>query len=60
MKFTRRELAAVLAPAAVAVAQPAAPADEFKAAQARLKSAADALSSRELPMDTEPAFAFKA
>jgi hypothetical protein len=63
MKFTRRELAAVLAPAAVAAAQtaaPASPADELKAAQGRLKAAGDALAHQEVPMSTEPAFQFKA
>lgn len=63
MNLTRRELAAVLAPAAAAIAQtpaPAAPADELKAAQARYKAAADILARQELPMDTEPAFQFKA
>jgi hypothetical protein len=63
MQVTRRELAAILAPAAAAVAQtaaPVSPADELKAAQTRLKSAADALTRQELPMSTEPAFQFKA
>ncbi|HWC95450.1 MAG TPA: hypothetical protein VG456_01840 [Candidatus Sulfopaludibacter sp.] len=63
MKLTRRELASVLTPAALAAAQtvqPAGPVDELKSAQARLKTAADALSRHELPMDTEPAFQFKA
>ncbi len=63
MKFTRRELAVLMAPAALATAQtapPASPADELKAAQARLKAAADALAGHELPMATEPAFQFKA
>ncbi|MDR3698897.1 MAG: hypothetical protein P4L56_04625 [Candidatus Sulfopaludibacter sp.] len=63
MQFTRRELAVILAPAAAAVAQtaaPASPADELKAAQARLKTAAGALDRQALPMSTEPAFQFKA
>jgi len=61
MKFTRRQLAAVLAPATVAAqtAAPATPADELKAAQLRLKTAGDALARQELPMNAEPAFQFK-
>jgi hypothetical protein len=63
MKLTRRELAAALAPAAAAIAQTAAPADagsDLKAAQARLKASVDALARQQIPMDTEPAFQFKA
>jgi hypothetical protein len=63
MKFTRRELATILAPAAAAVAQtntPASPADELEAAQARFKAAGDALARQQVPQDTEPAFQFKA
>ncbi len=63
MQVTRRELAAILAPAAAAAAQtaaPSSPADELAAAQARLKTAAGALGRQELPMSTEPAFQFKA
>ena len=59
MKLTRRELATVLAPAAVA-AQSAPPADELKTARDRLKAAADILARQEVPMSTEPAFQFKA
>ncbi len=59
MKFTRRELATVLTPAAVA-AQTAPPADDLKIAKDRLKAAADALARQDLPMSTEPAFQFKA
>ena len=59
MKLTRRELGAVLAPAALA-AQTTAPGDDLKTAQARLKTAADALSRPEVPMAVEPAFQFKA
>lgn len=63
MKVTRRELAAILAPAAAAAAQtasPSGPLDELKAAQARLKANTDALGRQQIPMDTEPAFQFKA
>ena len=63
MKFTRRELAAVLTPAAAAIAQtpaPAAPADELAVARARYKASADALARQDVPMDVEPAFQFKA
>ena len=65
MKLTRRELVAALAPAA-ALAQtvsprvPATPADELQAAQARLKANSEALSKLTVPMETEPAFQFKA
>ena len=62
MKLTRRELVAALAPAA-ALAQtppPMAPADELKAALGRLKANSDALAKLPVPMDTEPAFQFKA
>ena len=63
MKFTRRELPAVLVPATASFAQtptPAGPAEEMKAAQGRLKTASDALARQQMPMDTEPAFQFKA
>jgi hypothetical protein len=63
MKITRRELAAVVTPAVAAIAQttpPTSPLDELKAAQARLKASADALSRADVPMDIEPAFQFKA
>jgi hypothetical protein len=65
MKLTRRELAsvapAVLLPAELE-AQPAAPpADaELAAARDRLKTNAAALAASAVPMDTEPAFQFKA
>ena len=65
MKLTRRQLAsvapAVLLPAALE-AQPATPSPdaELAAARERLKSNADALSAAAVPMDTEPAFQFKA
>jgi len=62
MQVTRRELAGILVPAAVAAqtGAPSNPADELKAAEARLKAAADALGRHELPMSTEPAFQFRA
>jgi hypothetical protein len=65
MKLTRRQLAsgapAILWPAALE-AQPAAPSPdvELTAARERLKSNADALRAAAVPMDTEPAFQFKA
>jgi hypothetical protein len=65
MKLTRRELAAVLAPAA-ALAQTAAsvpaadPGRELQAARDRLKSNAETLAHERIPMATEPAFQFKA
>jgi len=62
MKLTRRELVAALAPAAVLAQTPTpmTPADELKAAQGRLKANTDALAKLQVPMDTEPAFQFKA
>jgi hypothetical protein len=62
MKLTRRELVAALAPAAALAqtAQPASPTDELKAAQARLKANSDALSKLTVPIETEPAFQFRA
>jgi len=75
-KFTRRKLAAVLvpaalAPAALASAQPpqnpassadssASPAEELRLARERIHNNADALAKVKLPMATEPAFQFKA
>jgi hypothetical protein len=64
--FTRRKLAAALvAPAAAALAQPQTPSaaaagDELKAARERLGSEAAALARQELPMAAEPAFRFEA
>jgi len=63
MKLTRRQLAvAALAPAALAqtTPQPATASDELKAAQARMKANSDALSRMQVPIETEPAFQFKA
>ena len=65
MKLTRRNLATVLASAAVASAQqasppPAPPADELiQAARARMLANAAALHQPAIPMATEPAFQFK-
>lgn len=64
MKLTRRQMVAALAPA-MAVAQapspaPSTPADELKAAEARLKANSEALAKLQVPMDTEPAFQFRA
>ena len=62
MKITRRQLAAVLAPAAALAqnpAAPAAPADELAAARARLKANSEALTKLEVLIETEPAFQFK-
>jgi hypothetical protein len=67
MKLTRRNLATVLASAAVATAQlpgqiPAAapPADDLmKTARDRMQANAAALNQPAIPMDTEPAFQFK-
>ena len=66
MKFTRRELATVLAPAA-ALAQtstssnpPSGGDAEVETARARMKANGDTLAKHAVPMDTEPAFQFKA
>jgi hypothetical protein len=66
MKFTRRELATVLAPAA-ALAQTSTPPNppsggdaEVDAARARMKANGDTLAKHAVPMDTEPAFQFRA
>lgn len=66
IKLTRRQLATVLAPA-VAIAQtPAAapnpPANdaEVNAARARMKANGETLAKQTVPMDTEPAFQFRA
>jgi len=62
MKMTRRELAAeLLTPiAAPAQAPPANPAEELKAAQEQIQESAEALDRFDLPMETEPATAFRA
>jgi hypothetical protein len=66
MKLTRRKLATVLVSATALAAQqpqpaPApAPTDDLKAARDRLQSNAAALAATPIPMDTEPAFQFKA
>ena len=63
MKLTRRELAASLTAAAAlaqAPAPPASPAAELESARNQVKAMASALEQEELPMSTEPAFAFRA
>ena len=64
MKLTRRQLATALTSAA-ALAQtpsgpPATPEEELKAARDRIKAAGAALAKQEVPVETEPAFQFKA
>ena len=70
-KFTRRKLAAALAPAVLASAlraqnpapsadSPAGPGEELRIARERIRNNADALAKVKLPMATEPAFQFKA
>jgi hypothetical protein len=58
MQITRRELAAVALAAPAAAQNP--PEDLLKAARDRLKANTDALAAVDVPMDTEPAFQFKA
>jgi hypothetical protein len=64
MKFTRRQLAAVVSAGAMAQAQTeqraAGPADELQTARDRLKANGELLAQQQLPMATEPAFQFKA
>ena len=62
MKLTRRKQATVLVSAtAMAAQQPTpAPDDNLKAARDRLQANARALATTTIPMDTEPAFQFKA
>jgi hypothetical protein len=62
MKLTRRELtsAVVVGQAVRLSAAPQAPDAELQAARDRLKTGSDALASTSVPMDTEPAFQFKA
>lgn len=61
MKITRRTLAAaVLAAPAAAQPAPAAPEEELKAARENLRRNAQALAKVKLPVETEPAFQFKA
>jgi len=70
MKLTRRQLAALVAPAAVLApadvlaqtqpaAAPGAPQDPLAAAKARIQSTSDALAKLDVPMSTEPAFQFR-
>ena len=63
MKFTRRQLAAVVS--ATAMAQPqngqpaAAPSDDLQAARDRLKANSELLAKQDVPVSTEPAFRFQ-
>jgi hypothetical protein len=63
MRVTRRQLAAALASAA-ALAQtpvpPVSPAAELQSARDQVKAIAKTLAEQEIPMSTEPAFAFQA
>ena len=64
MKLTRRQLAAVLAPAAAfaqaAVPRPNPTADqELQAAREHIQTNSAALAQQEVPMAAEPAFQFK-
>ena len=71
MKLTRRDFATVLAPAAALAGTSAAPQSAQRnppaagralldAARARIKANGDILAEQAMPMDTEPAFQFKA
>lgn len=63
MKLTRRELAGALTSAAAlaqAPAPPASPEAELQSARDEVKAIAQTLSQQQVPMSTEPAFAFQA
>jgi hypothetical protein len=71
MKLTRRDFATVLAPAAALAVSPAARPDAppnpaadgdalLDAARARIKTNGAILAEQAVPVDTEPAFQFKA
>jgi hypothetical protein len=71
MKFTRRDFATVLAPAAALAGSPAAPQIAppnppspgdalLEAARARTKANGAILAGQDIPMDAAPAFQFKA
>jgi hypothetical protein len=62
MKVSRRQVTAALlvGPAIRLSATPQAPDAELPTARDRLKTNAQALSAVSVPMDTEPAFQFKA
>jgi hypothetical protein len=63
MRVTRRQMAAALVAgtaAAQTTPQPAAPADELQAARQRMKSSTESLAKVRVPIETEPAFQFKA
>jgi hypothetical protein len=64
MKLTRRKLATALVSATAFAAPQPAPtppaADDLTAARDRLQANAKALAAAPIPMDTEPAFQFKA
>lgn len=60
MKLTRRKLAAALLAPAAAAQTPAPSADPVQAARDRIKANGEILAKIEIPMDTEPAFQFKA
>ena len=61
MKVTRRTLVAnVLAAPAVAQTAPATPDEELKAARENVRRNIEALAKVKVPVETEPAFQFKA
>ena len=63
MKLTRRELAAALTSAAAlaqAPAPPVSPEAELQSARDQVKAIAQTLAQQDVPMSTEPAFAFQA
>jgi len=70
MKLTRRKLASLVAPAvlvsrsprpsAVQTPAPQPSGSALDAARARIKQNGDLLAQQSVPMDTEPAFQFKA
>lgn len=61
MKITRRGMVATaLATKALAQNAPAGPPEELKAARDSLRRNSEAMAKTKLPMETEPAFQFKA
>ena len=63
MRVTRRQLAAALTSAAALAQTPAPPRSpeaELQSARDQVKAIAQTLAEQEIPMSTEPAFAFQA
>ena len=59
-QLTRRQLATALLAAAPAMPQAASPAEDLRQALAEVSETSRRLADFKVPMDTEPAFGFKA